>query len=210
MRTQRNCKHCGKIYYGGVDSLYCPECAQMARKNNVVRDRICIDCGTTFPGGPRARRCPECRHVAMLEASRRSRQRGTIRPLGSVDVCPVCGQEYIVVSGRQKYCSDNCQRAAVLEWQRERKKEYNTDQRVVQARKSRRAERQKVCAYCLRPFWESSSTNLCSNYCRSQQKQIQWCESEARQGHNVDLQKYYNARDEYREKIKNTPLTDHD
>jgi hypothetical protein len=24
------------------------------------------------------------------------------------------------------------------------------------------------------------------------------------------LQKYYNARDEYREKIKNTPLTDHD
>lgn len=210
MRTQRNCKHCRKIYYGGVDSLYCPECAQMARKNNVVRDRICIDCGTTFPGGPRARRCPECRRIAMQDAGRRYRQRGAIRPLGSVDTCPVCGHEYTVNSSRQKYCSDDCQRTAVLAWQRERKKEYNADQRIEQARKTRRAERQKVCVYCLRPFWSETASNLCSDYCRAHHKQIRWCESEARQGYNVDLQKYYNARDEYREKIKNTPLTDHD
>lgn len=205
-----NCKHCGKIYYGDVDSLYCPECAQSARKNNVVRDRICIDCGITFTGGPRARRCPECRHVAMLEASRRSRQRGTIRPLGSVDVCPVCGQEYIVVSGRQKYCSDDCQRTAVLAWQRERKREYNTDQRVEQARKMRRAERQKACAYCLRPFWSASSTNFCSDYCREQQAKISQCKSDIKRGYNRDMQKYLDSRDEYREKIKNTPLTDRD
>ena len=210
MRTQRNCKHCGKIYYGDVDSLYCPECAQSARKNNVVRDRICIDCGITFTGGPRAHRCPECRHVAMLEASRRSRQRGTIRPLGSVDVCPVCGQEYIVVSGRQKYCSDDCQHTAVLAWQRERKKEYNTDQRIEQARKIRRTERQKVCAYCLRPFWSETASNLCSDYCREHQKRIRQCEADIRRGQPRDMKKYLNARDEYREKIKNTPLTDRD
>ena len=95
-------------------------------------------------------------------------------------------------------------------WQRERKKEYNTDQRIEQARKIRRTERQKVCAYCLRPFWSETASNLCSDYCREHQKRIRQCEADIRRGQPRDMKKYLNARDEYREKIKNTPLTDRD
>lgn len=208
MRTQRACKQCGKIFYGDVDSLYCPECAKVARKSNVIRDRVCIDCGATFQGGPRARRCPGCRHSAKMEASKRIRRRGTIRPLGSVDVCPVCGQEYIVNSGRQKYCSDACQRVAVLAWQRERKKEYNKAPEVARSKREHREERRKVCEYCQRPFWSASPTNYCTDYCRDQQAKISQCKSDISRGRKRDLQKYLDSRDEYREKIKNTLLTD--
>ena len=52
----------------------------------------------------------------------------TTRPLGSVDKCERCGKEYTVESGRQKYCPD-CQREAVLEWQRDHKAGYNKKNR---------------------------------------------------------------------------------
>lgn len=43
-RTQRSCKRCGKIYFGGADSTMCPECARVSRAENVVRERTCTDC----------------------------------------------------------------------------------------------------------------------------------------------------------------------
>lgn len=174
----------------------CPECSAESRKNAVIQERTCIDCGTHFQGGPRARRCPICREIERLRYSRNRKK--TIRPLGSIDICPVCKQEYSVISGRQKYCSDDCQRVAVLEWQRIHKKEYAKKPEVKMAKTKRKAERQKTCAYCLCSFWSSTPTNYCSEYCRKQQNRIQQYQSEIKRGVNCDIQKLEKEREEYR------------
>ena len=70
-------------------------------------DRICIDCGITFLGGYQAPRCPECKRLRGLERSREYFARvkkGTHRPLGSIDICPVCKKTYTITSATQKYC----------------------------------------------------------------------------------------------------------
>lgn len=102
-RTRRACRECGRPFYGSKDNYYCPECAKTKKLDTVVKIRICWDCRTEFYGGPRAKRCPGCAYKAQQETSRRHKKAGTKRPLGSIDKCVVCGSEYIVVSGRQKY-----------------------------------------------------------------------------------------------------------
>ncbi len=200
-RTRRICRDCGKIFYGNLDSVSCPDCAAVSRYDNVIRERICIDCGRNFDGGPRAKRCPQCREIAKAETSRRYKKSGPCRPLGSLDNCEVCGKEYIVKSGRQKYCSD-CQRFAVLQWQRDRKAEYNKKPEVAETRRQRRLERQKACQYCLRPFWSTSSSPYCSDYCRIEQKKYNMCIVDINRGQKRNLEKYEDARNEYREKVR--------
>lgn len=123
-RTIRACQMCGRPFYGNTDCHYCPECVKFRKSNAVVRIRTCQDCGIGFQGGPRARRCPDCAYKAQQQTSRMHKKNGAKRPLGSIDACVVCGQEYIVSSGRQKYCSPECQRKGVLAWQKEHKKDY--------------------------------------------------------------------------------------
>lgn len=107
-RTEKACIKCGKLFYGGSDKFYCDDCAKDL-KSNVMRTRTCKMCGVEFLGGPRASYCPECRKIRQKEASARARKRGgAARPIGSMDKCEWCGSEYIVNSGRQKYCSDEC------------------------------------------------------------------------------------------------------
>ena len=72
----------------------------------VVKDRTCRQCGAVFSGGPRAWYCPACRSVRAKEADRRRKASGIARPLGSTDICTVCGKPYVVRSSRQKYCPD--------------------------------------------------------------------------------------------------------
>lgn len=192
-RTDRSCIICGAIFAGNPDSLYCSDCAKKRRVNNVNRSRTCQDCGTKFVGGPRARRCPKCRGY-----TRRHQKRGkTIRSLGSTDICQRCGFEYIVMGGRQKYCQ-NCQREALLEWQREHKKGYAQKQEQIIARKFRRESRQKVCIYCLTTFWSDKPTNCCSEYCRQEQKKYKQCIADIKRGFNRDLKKYEETREGYR------------
>lgn len=93
-----------------------------------------------------------------------------MRPLGSIDKCVVCGKDYVVVSGRQKYCSEICQRKGVLEWQREHKKNYHKVSGQNIKKQARRNTVKKICVYCLKSFESSTPTNLCSEYCRTEQK----------------------------------------
>ena len=113
-RTKRACIDCGKAFYGDLDKLYCDECAKK-RKSDVMRIRTCKMCGAEFSGGPRAFYCTNCRVIRKRDSEKRHREKGTARPIGSVAKCEWCGVEYVVNSGRQKYCSDECQREAVLE-----------------------------------------------------------------------------------------------
>ena len=197
-KTKRVCQKCGKPFYGSKDRFYCEECAKQL-KSNVMRVRICQDCGAEFVGGPRAKRCPGCAEYARTHKKRKP----TARPLGSIDKCALCGAEYTVTSGRQKYCSDACQHIAVKQWQREHKKSYAKKSGQEIKKKSRRENAEKICVYCLRPFKSDTSTNLCSEHCRAEQKKINQCKADIKRGYNRNLEKYLNKREAYRETIKN-------
>lgn len=199
--TNRACQICGKPFCGSVDMHYCPECARLKKLDTVVRVRTCQDCGVEFYGGPRAKRCLDCVYKARQEASRRHKSTGTIRHLGSIDKCAVCGAPYVVVSGRQKYCSDACQRVGVLEWQREHKKGYAKASGQDIKKQERRDAQKKICVYCLRPFTSDTSTNVCSDYCREEHKKMLQCIADINNGHKRDLKRYEDKRREYRETI---------
>ena len=98
---KRICKYCGKTYEGDPGSSACPECVQ---KNNrtTIRQRVCSVCGATFMAGPSSKFCPACLAERKREQAARRRRTGTLRPIGSVDKCLSCGQEYIVTGGKQK------------------------------------------------------------------------------------------------------------
>lgn len=200
-RTKRACQVCGKPFYGSTDCYYCPDCAKTKKLDTVVKIRTCQDCGIEFYGGPRARRCPGCAYKAQQEASKEHKKTGTKRPLGSVDKCVICGKEYTVVSGRQKYCSDACQRKGVLAWQREHKRGYNKASGQDVKKIERRKQAQKICVYCLRTFASDKPTNLCSDYCRTEQKKLTQCMTDIKRGYKRNLDKYINRRDEYRRTV---------
>ena len=197
-KTNRACQVCGKPFYGSTDHHYCPECARVKKLDAVVKIRTCQDCGIEFYGGPRARHCPDCAYKAQKETSRRHKKTGTKRPLGSIDKCAVCGKEYIVVSGRQKYCSDVCQRKGVLEWQREHKRGYSKASGQDIKKMERRKQAQKICVYCLRHFASNKPTNTCSDYCHKEQAKITQCIADINRGYKRNLDKYINAREDYR------------
>ena len=202
-RTQRSCQICGKPFYGEKDCFYRPACAREKKVDTVVRIRICQDCGTEFYGGPRARRCPDCAYRQQLEISRQHRITGSARPIGSIDKCAICGKEYTVNSGRQKYCSAACQREGVLAWQREHKKGYAkaSGQEIKRIKRRRRAE--KICVYCLRAFTSDRPENTCSDYCRGEQAKINMCVADLKGGRRRDMKKYEDRRDRYRQEVRN-------
>lgn len=200
-RTKRACQVCGKPFYGSTDCHYCPECARVKKLDTVVKIRTCQDCGVEFYGGPRAKRCPDCAYKAQQETSRRHKKSGTKRPLWSVDKCAICGKEYVVVSGRQKYCSDACQRKGVLAWQKEHKRGYSKASGQDVKKMERRKQAGKICVYCLRAFTSNTSTNTCSDYCRKEQAKITQCVADINRGYNRNCDKYITMRNEYRDRV---------
>ena len=199
-KTKRACQVCGKPFYGSQDCNYCPACARVKKLDTVVKIRTCQDCGIEFYGGPRARRCPDCAYRAQQETNKRHKKAGTKRPLGSIDKCVICGKEYTVVSGRQKYCSGTCQRKGVLAWQKEHKRSYSKASGQDTKKMERRKQAQKICAYCLKAFTSDTSTNVCSDYCRMEQNKLNQCIADINRGYNRDYDKYISKRNEYREK----------
>lgn len=198
-RTKKACQVCGKPFYGDRDCYYCPDCAKIKKIDTVIKIRICQDCHMEFSGGPKAKRCPDCASMAKSLYNRKSVK----RPLGSTDKCAVCGAEYTVTSGKQKYCSEDCQREGVLEWQRMHKKEYHKTSGQNIKKQERRKRKKKICVYCLRTFSSDTTTNLCSDYCRSENRKLLQCIADINRGYNRNLKKYEDKRNEYREEVKN-------
>lgn len=90
---------------------------------STLAKRTCRQCGTEFMGGPRAWYCPNCRAERTREADRRHKQKiralgHADRPLGSIDKCAICGEDYVVQAARQKYCK-KCAPSAVRATDRE-------------------------------------------------------------------------------------------
>ena len=123
----RKCKNCGKIFKvpTGSAAYLCPDCAAESREKGVIRERICKMCGATFLGYPRSFFCPACSAERKRQRQKAYNRRPS-RPLGSVDICQNCGKEYIVNSGRQKYCPE-CAKTKVKDNIRAQKRQYRAE-----------------------------------------------------------------------------------
>lgn len=103
------------------------------------------------------------------EAQKRFRQGKTAkRKLGSVDKCELCGNEYIVMAGRQKYCSEKCQHEAGLLLQKEYKSAYNKETEQTKKKLEKNSKKQKICEYCGKKFQSKVASNTCSDYLPTQ------------------------------------------
>lgn len=100
------------------------------------------------------------------------RQRaGTVRHIGSIDLCVICGKPYIVGGSLQRYCPD-CAPAAVSKNDRRKSREWN-DKFLDHADKAARRKAAAVpakCIVCGRDV-AASSKKTCSTECAAIFKQ---------------------------------------
>ncbi|MBO4930897.1 MAG: hypothetical protein J6I42_01830 [Clostridia bacterium] len=142
---KRVCLKCGVEYEGESYSTLCKKCAAES-KSSVVRLRTCIQCEKSFPGYPRSRFCPECsaaRKKVLAKAARERQKNGTVRKIGSTDICTVCGKEYTVTGGLQKYCPE-CAPEAIAAVDRAQGREW-ASQNMDYAKRTH--DRQTATAY---------------------------------------------------------------
>lgn len=173
----RICKYCGREYRGDPGSSACPECVAAGRRTT-IRPRVCRQCGATFPGGPRAWYCPDCRRERKLVRDREHQRNKSKRPIGSVDRCVICGGEYIVASGAQKYCPDcapEATREAIRAQSRKWAAENNTPEERMAVRK--KAAAPIPCEVCGKLFVPTTAILTCSPECaaeRHKRHAAQW------------------------------------
>lgn len=164
MRTKQ-CVKCGSLFEAPHKwNAMCPECARDAKAATVIRSRQCRQCGASFPGGPRAWYCPGCRRERKLEREREHKRSGGARKIGSTDLCAKCGGEYIVASGRQRYCPA-CRDAAVAEAVRPVKREYAKAYAPKRAVNRQEAKHRKICVVCGGFIAADTATVTCSEAC---------------------------------------------
>lgn len=196
---KRICKYCGKEYDGDPGSSCCPDCAA-AQRATTLRPRTCRACGVTFDGGPRAWYCPDCRAERKREASRRFRRGGPARPIGSEDLCEICGRPYVVESGRQRYCKD-CAEAAIRAVDNAQSRAWNEAHTTPAARRrERRAATATIqCVICGKGFVPNSVAITCSPAC-SQELHRRNCaawEAAHRPERNAyQLERYHKRKDD--------------
>lgn len=166
----RLCRVCGVAFPSDKEQeSLCPTCLA-AQKATTLRDRTCRQCGKTFLGGPRAWYCPDCRAERTREQNRAHKHNGTKRQLGSTDRCEVCGAEYVVKSGRQRYCPA-CAEAAVRAKDNAASRAYNADHK--ERRQELRAVALKPCVICGGVVPRGSPAVTCSPACAEEHKRRQ-------------------------------------
>lgn len=160
----KKCLKCGKLFNTAKnEQTLCDNCVAAGRATT-IRPRTCHECGAIFDGGPRAWYCPSCRTVRQKEAAARYRKNGVDRPLGSIDHCTVCGKEYVVKSGRQRYCPE-CADDAVRQQDRMASKQWNAENNFYEERSQRSRSGQKVCVICGKPVPPGTPRITCSDEC---------------------------------------------
>lgn len=166
----RKCKKCGTEFESRPDaSLSCAE----ESIRSVIRPRVCQICGVTFPGYPGSKYCPECaeeRKKIRYREYHARRRRGVTRKIGSTDVCAVCGAEYIVASGLQKYCPE-CAPVIMRENDRKKSREWNAanidyDQQRQERQDAAASVSCPICGKLYRP--RIGGTLTCSEECATE------------------------------------------
>lgn len=161
----RICRNCRLEYDGDPGSTLCPSCVAEGKKTT-IRPRVCRECGITFPGGPRAWYCPDCRSDRRRAQNRHRRKTGTARPLGSIDLCTICGGEYTVTSGLQRYCPA-CAPAAIKEADREQGRTWYAVNGAPDQRRKLRQEHtaELLCIVCGKAYKPTDKSRTCSKAC---------------------------------------------
>lgn len=147
---------------------------------------FCETCGHAFKGGPRARFCPTCRAERRKEQSAacwRRKRLGEVRELGSVDKCCICGREYIVHGGNQRYCP-MCAADAVaaidrrqgLEWYAKHKDTINPARNVARREKVRGPH---ICRMCGQSYSGLRRDGCCSDSCRTDKRRLRQAQYDA-------------------------------
>lgn len=167
----RICRKCRIEYDGDPGSTLCPSCVKDGRKTT-IRDRTCRTCGIIFPGGPRAWYCPDCRADRQKEQAREAYHRkvaGNTRPIGSTDICTICGKPYIVASGLQRYCP-SCAPGAWAEADRQQGREYYAAHGDADARRELRQAHtaELLCVICGKPYKPIYASATCSPACSAE------------------------------------------
>lgn len=153
--------------------------SQLRPRPGLYAERICMDCGAAYVGHIKTKRCPACQDAAKkrqyMEYRARARA-GHARRLGSTDQCAVCGKDYTVESGAQKYCKD-CAQTAYTEAAHQISRAWNAEHySAPEARAERNAKRRAdraatavQCAVCGRLFVADYASQIyCSNACRTE------------------------------------------
>ncbi len=97
---------------------------------------VCQICGNEFQTkANHAKFCPNCRLQAQLERNKTHQHNalmGKTKTVGSEQTCPICGKNYILIKGSQKYCAD-CQKKQAIKSSVKSVSEYNKQnyERVV-------------------------------------------------------------------------------
>lgn len=178
----KKCIACGKLFMARPDQAKCDDCIAAIRVTT-LRPRSCRQCGITFDGGPRAWYCPDCRAERQRQRGAARRKTGPKRPLGSIDKCVVCGKEYIVTGGLQKYCKD-CAPEAVRAIDREQSKQWNKEHGFYDARREQGRNGVKICVICGGVIQPGSPAVTCSPECN--RKKLRLSQAEIAQKHGVN------------------------
>lgn len=168
---RRICRTCKVEYEGSPGSTLCPSCVREGRKST-IRDRVCRTCGAEFPGGPRAWYCPGCREQrkkAQAHDYHRRKVAGKSRPIGSEDLCEICGKPYTVNSSRQRYCPE-CAPAAWAEADRQQGREwYAANADPDKRRLTRQAHAAELlCIICGKSYIPTDASKTCSPECSAE------------------------------------------
>lgn len=139
-----------KTVLGGLaDKYFCDDCSKKLRAERTKQEKICEDCGRSFIGGPKSFRCPDCQRKINDRRKQANKYYGAERPLGSTDRCIVCGKEYVVEGGLQKYCSAKCRLIGLDSYNKRRKE--NIEQK--KEKKGRNEGKSIICLSVLQaPF----------------------------------------------------------
>ena len=162
-QTLRICRICGETFYDPRTGItLCRKCASEQKRKAVLKEHICKSCGSTFIGGTRAYYCPDCRLEIKRARGREYKRNGTSRPLGSTDICELCGKEYTVTSGIQRFCKA-CGEEKTKQQNREgAKKRMN---KIIQSGNRPSRSVQRVCVVCGAAFTSNDSALTCSPEC---------------------------------------------
>lgn len=163
MRTKK-CVACGKVFATNrTEQTKCDDCLSAAR-STTLRTRTCRTCGTTFLGGPRARYCPVCRAERRKAQEKKYQTVGFSRHLGDIDNCVICGGEYVIRSGLQKYCPD-CAPGAIREIDCAQANRWNAEHDYCARRREKPRSGIKICAVCGKEMTPGTPTVTCSQAC---------------------------------------------
>lgn len=193
-RTIRACQKCGKSFFGGTDKHFCDDCVKEL-KSNIFRERICIDCGITFLGAPKSKRCKDCQYQKNLKDKRRYSMNGPVRKIGDIDKCEICGNEYIVIASKQKYCSEDCKIKGLKKWEKEHKKDYHKTPKIKANKQLKRDSQCKICKYCLKSFKSDIPDNTCSDFCKREHGKLLQAYADERRGIHRNIAKLEEKRE---------------